>query len=330
MKEEVIVLNKTDEDRIHHPHDKKFKILLSNPKRFLNFLKDCVDMPWVEHLDENMLRKSEKSFILQDFKEKEADIVYEAELNGNKIVMYILLEHQSKVDYRMPYRLLLYQNEIIRDYYNNSEPEIRETKNFKFPPIFSIVLFTVSTEWNVPLQIRDMFENAELFGNYVMNFEYLLLDTKGYTDEDLKKFPSKLLSTIFMLEKSKSDIEFYNSIRNNLEYIKEFDEEERRIFNMCIKIIDIAYSYNKNEDIKKMIEENSITEVDSMLCDVIENAKYEKERLLAEGRLEGKLEGGLEKAVEIAKSLLLEGIPIGIIEKCTHLSKEQIGNIKLN
>ena len=74
-----------------------------------------------------------------------------------------------------------------------------------------------------------MLENADLFGNYVVNFEYLLLDAKGYTYEDLKNFSSKLISTIFMLEKSKSDIEFYNSIRNNLEYIKNFNEEERRV-----------------------------------------------------------------------------------------------------
>jgi len=71
---------------------------------------------------------------------------------------------------------------------------------------------------------------------------------------------------------------------------------------------------------------SSLYKVDSMLCDIIENAKYEKQRLLDEGRLEGKL----EKSIEIAKSLLFEGIPLGIIEKCTNLSKEQIQNIKLD
>ena len=67
-----------------------------------------------------------------------------------------------------------------------------------------------------------------------------------------------------MLEKSKSNIEFYNSIRNNLEYIKDFDEEERLVFNMCIKIIDIPYGYNKSENIKKLIEENNAMETNYM------------------------------------------------------------------
>ena len=60
------------DEKIDKPHDKQFKVLLSNEKRFLSFLKDCVKQPWVEQLDESMLRKSENSFILQDFKEQKS------------------------------------------------------------------------------------------------------------------------------------------------------------------------------------------------------------------------------------------------------------------
>ena len=184
------------------------------------------------------------------------------------------------------------------------------------------------------LSKKDMFENSDQFGEYVVDFKYLLLDAKGYKDEEVKNFSSKLLSIIFLMEKSKTNIEFYSSIRDNLDYIKNFDEEEKRILNMCIKIMDIAYGYNRNNDIRVLIEENNIEEVDSMLCDVIANAKYEKENLIAKGRsegiLEGKLEGKLEKAIEVAKSLLIEGIPIEVIIRCTNLSREEIDNIRLS
>jgi len=53
-----MVLSNTNDDKIYQPHDKRFKILLSNPKRFFDFLKDCVNMPWVEYLDKNTLKKS--------------------------------------------------------------------------------------------------------------------------------------------------------------------------------------------------------------------------------------------------------------------------------
>jgi hypothetical protein len=61
-----------------NPHDKRHKELFSNKKAFLSLLQDGIQEPWAKGLDENSLTKTNNSFILQDFSEKEADIVYEA------------------------------------------------------------------------------------------------------------------------------------------------------------------------------------------------------------------------------------------------------------
>ena len=45
----------------------------------------------------------------KDFKYKQVDIVYK--IKGEEI--YFLVEHQTKVDYSMPYRILKYEVEII-------------------------------------------------------------------------------------------------------------------------------------------------------------------------------------------------------------------------
>jgi len=114
---------------INNPHDVRLKELFRNKEAFISLLIDCVKPEWVDNLDINSLRRNDTSFILQDFKQKEADIVYEASLNNNKVIFYILLELQSKVDYRMPYRLLLYITEIIRHYYNNAD--VKESNKVK-------------------------------------------------------------------------------------------------------------------------------------------------------------------------------------------------------
>ena len=90
--------------KVENPHDKRFKELFSNKKSFLSLLRDYIKDDWVNSLDEDSLKKSEKSFILQDFSELEADIVYEASLDGKMVIFYILQELQSYVDFRMPYR----------------------------------------------------------------------------------------------------------------------------------------------------------------------------------------------------------------------------------
>ncbi|MDR2971354.1 MAG: Rpn family recombination-promoting nuclease/putative transposase, partial [Bacteroidales bacterium] len=161
--------------KTNDPHDTRLKELFRNKKAFISLLKDCVKEDWINDLDEDSLRLSNTSYILQDFKKKEADIVYEATLNNGKqrVVFYLLLEIQSEVDYRMPYRLLLYIVEILRFYYNNSDANERESKDIKFPAVFPIVFFSGKDTWTVPLNIKDMFDSPLDFGDYILNFNYM-------------------------------------------------------------------------------------------------------------------------------------------------------------
>ena len=304
-----------------NPHDKRHKELLSNKKSFLSLLRDCVKEPWVYELDEGSIIKTNDSFILQDFSEKEADVLYEATLNGKKVIFYILLELQSKVDFRMPYRLLLYIVEILRYYYNQADVNERDNKDFKFPVVFPMVFFSGKDTWTVPFNLREMFSDYKTFGDYVLNFEYMLVNAKGYDNDILRGFSSKLLGLILMLEKTKNDLEFYSRVRENLDSIEAFDNEEKRILGLCIKIMDIAYGYNKGDDIQRLLSENQIQEVDKMLIDVIEYAKVEKEEIATNAKM--------EKAMEVAKKMLIENLPIDIVARTTELPREQIEGIKL-
>ena len=316
-KKEVNLLNYSKDN----PHDKRQKALFSNKESFLSLLTDCIKEPWVSDIDEESLKKIDSSFILPDFSEKEADIVYEATFNGSKIIFYILLELQSKVDYRMPYRLLLYTVEILRNHYNNADVNERDNKDFKFPVVFPIVFFSGKQEWTVPYSLKEMFANSEIFGKYVLNLSYMLVDAKGFSDETLKTFSSKLLGLALMLEKAKDGIEFYSKIKNNLTTVADFNTEERRILNICIKLIDIAYGYNKGNEIQQMIENNQIQEVDKMLSDVIDNVKLEREMLVEQGRE--------QERFELAREMSLDQYPIQTVIKFSKLTKEQIEEIIL-
>ncbi|MCK9482701.1 MAG: Rpn family recombination-promoting nuclease/putative transposase, partial [Bacteroidia bacterium] len=62
---------------------------------------------WVEKIEESNITRVDKSFILQDFKDKEADLVYWVKLSEQDVIFYVLMEMQSTVDFQMPYRLLV-------------------------------------------------------------------------------------------------------------------------------------------------------------------------------------------------------------------------------
>ena len=183
--------------------------------------------------------------------------------------------------------------------------------------VFPILFFSGKDTWTVPLNIREMFSDYETFGDYVLNFEYMIVNAKGYDNNDLKGFSSKLLGLVLMLEKTKNDLEFYSGIRDNLDSIGTFDNEEKRVLSLCIKIMDIAYGYNKGEDIQRLLNENQIQEVDKVLCDVIEYAKIEKEEIAINTKL------------EVARNMLTENSSVDYIVRMTGLSRVQVEEIKL-
>jgi len=291
-------------DNYRKPHDKRNKEVFRNKKAFLSLLKDHINEPWTKDLNEDSLRLSNKTFILQDFSEKEADVVYEAEINGTKIIFYILLEIQSTVDYRMSYRLILYIVEILRDYYNNADPKLRKRKNFKFPVVIPIVYYCGSRRWTVPLNVKEMFEAPEMFGKYVMNLEYMLVNANSFDENELEKLSSRVLAMIILLEQSKSEEEFFGNLQLSLAESAKFDNEERRIYDLFIKIIVKAHKYKNVEEIAKLINEDRVKEADSMLCDLAKNIKKERKLLFAKGREEGIKIGeeiGEEKGIKIGE-----------------------------
>ena len=126
---------------VHHEHDVGYKHLFSHKETFLELLKSFTDKKWVNLITKDNLELSDKSYILSDFEEEESDIVYRANIDGEEIIFYLLLEFQSKVDYRIPMRLLFYMIEIWRETLKNSKKNEIKRKNFKLPAIVPIVLY---------------------------------------------------------------------------------------------------------------------------------------------------------------------------------------------
>jgi len=315
-------------EKTDNPHDTRMTELFNNKEAFISFIKDCVKADWADDIDEDSLRRSPKSYVLPDFKKKHADVVYEGELKKNrrKVIFFILLENQSRVDYRMNYRLLLYIVEILRDYYNSADVNERKRKNFKFPAVFPIVFYTGSGKWTTPLNLKEMFDGYENFGDYLLNFNYALVEAKGYDDESVKDFRSKLLKLMMLFERSREFIEVLETAKKYKDDVASLNDEEKRIFGVALDILSEIHGgqgYNFNE----ILREKNTGRVDTMLAEVIANAKNYERNLVRKGRVEGRAEGEKAKAVEIAKSLL-DVLDVETISKKTKLTLKEVEALK--
>ncbi len=168
--------------------------------------------------------------MLQDFKRQEADLVYRVKLNGQDVVFYLLLEMQSTVDFRMPYRLLLYQVEIWRYLLQNEEDALSNRKTFQLPPIVPIVLYNGTQKWSAAeLELRKLLANENLFGSELLNFEYLLIDVARYTEEELLAL-SNAIGSVFLLDQTEDQEQLLNRFGKLMNTIQQMPADSQQKF----------------------------------------------------------------------------------------------------
>ena len=104
------------------------------------------------------------------------------------IYVVALLEHKSKVDYDVTFQLLkcmvgvwtLYRNEQDKEH-----PNISGTKSFRYPLIIPIVYYEGSRDWTADMQWKDRVELSNMFGEYVPDFTYRVMNLHNYSPEEL-------------------------------------------------------------------------------------------------------------------------------------------------
>ena len=118
----------------NYTHDSGYKLLFSNHELVRQLITSFVTDDWVHEIDFNSLERLEKSFISEDFVERESDIIYKASFRGCDLYFYILIEFQSKVDRFMSLRMLHYICEFYEDMRRNNNARI-------LPAVFPLMLY---------------------------------------------------------------------------------------------------------------------------------------------------------------------------------------------
>ncbi|QDR81680.1 Rpn family recombination-promoting nuclease/putative transposase [Sporomusa termitida] len=301
----------------HHAHDKGYKQLLSNKRTFLALLKTFVREEWTADLREENLVRVEKSYILQDFTEKEADIVYEMKTGSNNIIFYCLLELQSTVDYLMPFRLLLYMTEIWRNSFNNIPSQEREKKDYRLPAIIPIVLYNGTDNWRAPGQFKEMLAGHNQFGSHLLDFSYILLDINRYQEDDLRNMAG-LIASVFLLDRTvRQDDDIITRLRILMNGLRCMHPDDFRQFTVWLKhVLKPRITPALHNQIDSILNEVEPEEVEAMISNI--------EIALAESHRRAQLEGRLEGKLAVARKLLLRGHTPADIMDLTELTAAQI------
>ncbi len=261
-----------------------------------------------EKIREEELEKYNSSFVTNDLQNKEADIVYKMKEKN----IFFLIEHQSKVDYSMPYRLEEYRIEIIK-----SAIDIEKIKNkgYEIPEVIPIVIYTRKGNWNAKLHLHSI--QDERFKNVNLQ-KYNLIDINKYEKETLID-SNYLIDKMFLIQRSEGQEEMKKTIIQAVETTKDEKDKEK-----LIRIVKLTLMKQINKDELEEIIKSKKGEVEVME-EVIERLKRDA---IKEGLKEGLKQGLKEGVSSIIKNMLQKGIEVNEIKELTGVSKKEIEQIK--
>ena len=293
--------------RINNEHDKIFRTVLDKKTDVSKFLNKFLGLK----IKTEELEKYNSSYIDPKFKNKEADIVYRIKDKN----IFLLIEHQTKIDKKMPIRLLEYSAAII-------ESAIGDTKYKPKPRVIPIVLYTGKIKWkieNETIEKQQFFKEVKLIDG-----EFNLIDINDFNKKELLE-DDIFITKMMLVEKCKDEIEMVQALEKIENKIKE---EDKSTFRRIVKEIwSLRIGTENANKILEKIEEGSGNMMAVMEMLLAENEKYINIGR-QEGRQEGRLEGGKQKIKEIVQKMLAENFTKEMIMKITGLKKEEIEEIK--
>jgi hypothetical protein len=169
------------------PHDLLARYVFSHPERAAAELRAVLPSRIVEQVDWSTLRCEPVSVVDEGLRETENDFLFSAGLHsGQPALMYILLEHQSRVERFMALRMFRYVGRVL-DTWHKSHPRRK-----LLPAVFSQVLYHgPGGRWTAPQRLEDLFElpqsaeEREQWLRLLPRFEYLLDDLTAEREEAL-------------------------------------------------------------------------------------------------------------------------------------------------
>jgi hypothetical protein len=268
-------------------HDHSYKLLFSHPEMVRDLLLGFVHEAWVAELDFSTLERVNTSYISEDLRRREDDIIWRVRRSDNWLYIYLLVEFQSQPDPWMAMRMLVYVGLLYQELIKGGH----FSAGGKLPPVFPLVLYNGVQPWHAAENTAEMIE--PLPGglvDYRPDLRYLLIDENHYAGQEIPA-AKNLAAALFRLENSQAPEELQTMVKTLAQWLYAPEQASlRRAFTVWLKKVLLPARLPGVE----LPELTDLNEVNTMLAErVMEWTRQWK----AQGMQEG-IEKGIEKGRE--------------------------------
>jgi len=205
-------------------------MILDKPEMVVEFFNNFVSIDILKNINPADIEDVSERFLSMDSNQRDGDTVKRINLKEHGVLFVItIIEHESTVNFRAPFKMLLYITKILDAHENEittkaqkeeeklakAEGRVAKTikptylKGYKYPPILPIIFYDGSTKWTAEMNFLHKTEMHKVFEKYIPKFEYLLVNLNEYSSEKLQEF-GNLLSLFMIIDKVKKAEELGN------------------------------------------------------------------------------------------------------------------------
>lgn len=157
-------------------HDQLFKRIMTNEIAAQEFLEYYLPSDFKENIDLSKITIEKESYIEENLREKFSDIVYSVKTKSDETAfIYILLDHQSTIDYWIALRLWKYGLLLCERHQKNKD---------KLPLICPILMYNGTEIYNAPRNLWDLFTDSRQ-AKKLMTENYQLVDLQSMSDDEI-------------------------------------------------------------------------------------------------------------------------------------------------
>ena len=320
MTESTEILNYFD-IRIEQFPDRSARWLFEDRENVRGLL-EIVATELVERIDFSQITQINSSFVPDNLREQESDMVFSVPFQGEseseELLIYILIEHQSSVDPTMEFRVLFYMTQIWDFQRREWESEDVPKSQWRFRPILPIVFYTGAQRWNSPLTLDAIMDIPDELGRFAPRFDILFLSVKGADEADLTKTNHQLGWLLTVLQKEQADRETISAaLVKAMSHINALDktqvQQRRRAISYLLLLILHRRPAEEHEELRTLVNQHIQQPLDREELETM--AQTMAEHLVEQGKAQGKVEGRAEGKVEGKVEGKAEGRAEGRVEE---------------
>ena len=173
------------------PHDALFRAVFSDPVHAQSLLRDQLPNDIAGLLAETPPRIVDGSFVDEDLRKSQADLLMEVDLaSGGSAFVYVLVEHKSYPDAEVVLQVLGYMVRVWRAYVREGRGrEGRTARARSLPPIIPFLGYSGSEQWRGPTDLADMIATDTLELIFLHGPNLILRQWARMPPEDLSRDP---------------------------------------------------------------------------------------------------------------------------------------------